>query len=569
MTDDLLVAYGGALKALGDGRIGGYLVRFGDPAQPDLAGDFFTRSTDFDLRDGDRVTLYYNHGLDPVLKKRKLGQGTLHYDDAGIWMEAQLALRDDYERRLYEDGILAGRMGLSSGTLPHLVEREPAGKAQRITAWPLGKDASITPTPAEPRLLVTSLKSLAAEPAAPQSTLSVTRNEEPRMTETTPMPDLNGVTERVDALSSTLNDFMKRMEDSPALRGAGYFSVDGEAADRSVRSLGDFLKAVQRGDERRLRSVYGSVKALNEDSGEAGGYLVPAEYNADLLKITLDQSPILSRVRRVPVRSNTGKYPALDNYLTPAAGTGQTAGAAGISPAKRAEGGAYGETEPDFLQIDWRVNDAISGYTKVTKELSADSPEAIESLLRMLISVADAAKQEYYVLRGSGVGEPLGVLNADAAIGVTPKTAGVFGYADALAMKARFKSVGSGGAWAVHKSMWPDIGSMEVGTGGAVFQANLGAELGSRLLGYPIDESEHLPQADNAGSVLLADFSAYLLFEKGGLEIEFSQHADFFNGNNVWRFSRRLDGQPWVRDKITLADPQGGYTVSPFVYLNA
>ncbi len=565
MPDDVLVAYGGAVKALGDGRIGGYLILFGDPQQTDLAGDFFTRATDFDIKDGERVTLYYNHGLDPVLKRRKLGAGTLRADDAGIWMEAQLNLRDAYERRLYEDGIAAGKMGLSSGTLPHLVERQPVGSAKRILTWPLGKDASITPTPAEPRLRVTSLKSLSATP--PYS-LEIRSNEENPMTDPIQTQEPAELNERVDQLSATLNDFMKRLEDSPALRGAGYYSVDGGAADRTLRSLGDFLKAVQRGDDRRLKTVYGSVKALNESSGEAGGYLVPAEYNAELLKITLDNSPILQQVRRVPVRSNTGKYPALDNYITPTAGSGQTAGAAGMKPAKRNEGGAYSETEPDFQQIEWRINDAISGFTKVTKELSADSPEAIDSLLRMLISVADAAKQEYYVLHGSGVGEPLGVLNAAAAIGVDPEADGIFAYADALAMKARFKAV-RGGHWFVHRSLWPDIGNMAVGgSGGAVFQAQLGAELGNRLLGYPIGESEHLAQADNPGCALLADFSAYLLFEKGGLEIEFSQHADFLNGNNVWRFSRRLDGQPWVRGPITLADPQGGYTVSPFVFFN-
>lgn len=563
MDDEVLVAYGGALKALGEGRIGGYLVVYGSAQQADLAGDFFTPQTDFDLRDGERVTLYYNHGLDPVLKRRRLGEGTLRRDAAGIWMEAQLNLRDAYERRLYEDGIQAGKMGLSSGTLPHLVEREAVGKAQRIRTWPLGKDASITPTPAEPRLRVTSLKSLSA--AQPVS-LNVRSYEEKTMTDPVQTPENDVLTERVDQLSATLNDFMKRLEDSPALRGAGYYSVDGGAADRSVRSLGDFLKAVQRNDERRLKSVYGSVKALNESSGEAGGYLVPAEYNAELLKITLDNSPILQQVRRVPVRSNTGKYPALDNYITPTAGSGQTAGASGMTTAKRSEGGAYSETEPEFQQIEWRINDAISGFTKVTKELSADSPEAIDSLLRMLISVADAAKQEHYVLHGSGVGEPLGVLNSAASIGVDPADDGVFAYADALAMKAHFKAI-RGGHWFVHRSLWPDIGSMAVGAGGAaVFQAQLGAELGNRLLGYPIGESEHLAQADNVGCVLLADFSAYLLFEKGGLEIEFSQHADFLNGNNVWRFSRRLDGQPWVRKPIKLADPQGGYEVSPFVY---
>jgi HK97 family phage major capsid protein len=563
MPDDVLVAYGGAVKALGEGRIGGYLILFGDPQHTDLAGDFFTRATDFDLKDGERVTLYYNHGLDPVLKRRKLGTGTLHADDAGIWMDAQLTLRDAYERRLYEDGISAGKMGLSSGTLPHLVEREPVGKAKRILTWPLGKDASITPTPAEPCLQVTALKHLAALPYS----LEVRSYEEKTMTDAVQTHEPEALNERVDQLSATLNDFMKRLEDSPALRGAGYYSVDGGAADRNLRSLGDFLKAVQRGDERRLKTVYGSVKALNESSGEAGGYLVPAEYNAELLKITLDNSAILQQVRRVPVRSNTGKYPALDNYITPMAGSGQTVGASGVTSAKRSEGGAYTETEPEFQQIEWRINDAISGFTKVTKELSADSPEAIDSLLRMLISVADAAKQEYYVLHGSGVGEPLGVLNAAAAIGVGPLEDGTFAYADALAMKARFKAV-RGGHWFVHRSLWPDIGNMAIGSGGAVFQAQLGAELGNRLLGYPIAESEHLAQADNAGCALLADFSAYLLFEKGGLEIEFSQHADFLNGNNVWRFSRRLDGQPWVRGPISLADPQGGYTVSPFVFFN-
>jgi hypothetical protein len=36
----------------------------------------------------------------------------------------------------------------------------------------------------------------------------------------------------------------------------------------------------------------------------------------------------------------------------------------------------------------------------------------------------------------------------------------------------------------------------------------------------------------------------------------------------VWRFKKRLDGQPWLLNAITLADPQGSFTQSPFVYLN-
>ena len=147
MNDEPLLAIGGAIKALGDGKVGGYLVRFTSADAPDLTGDYFDPMTDFDADDGDKVTVYYNHGLDGTLKHRKLGKGTLRFDDVGVWVEAQLAMRDEYERAIY--GMAeAGKLGWSSGTLPNLVERVDEGKAARITHWPLGKDASLTPTPA-------------------------------------------------------------------------------------------------------------------------------------------------------------------------------------------------------------------------------------------------------------------------------------------------------------------------------------------------------------------------------------------------------------------------------------
>ena len=80
--------------------------------------------------------------------------------------------------------------------------------------------------------------------------------------------------------------------------------------------------------------------------------------------------------------------------------------------------------------------------------------------------------------------------------------------------------------------------------------------------------SEHLPQDDNAGDVILADMKAYLLFERMGLNISFSEHANFTSDQGTWRFTQRMDGQPWLAGAVTLADPQGGYTVSPFVFHN-
>lgn len=144
---ELLIAYGGEIKALGDGKVGGYLVRFTDADSPDLENDFFTKDTDYDAEDGDRITVYYAHGQDATLGRRKLGKGILTFKDVGVWVETQLKLRDAYEKAIYEMAQ-SGKLGWSSGTPPHLVEREQIGKAYYVKSWPLGSDASLTPVPA-------------------------------------------------------------------------------------------------------------------------------------------------------------------------------------------------------------------------------------------------------------------------------------------------------------------------------------------------------------------------------------------------------------------------------------
>lgn len=98
--------------------------------------------------------------------------------------------------------------------------------------------------------------------------------------------------------------------------------------------------------------------------------------------------------------------------------------------------------------------------------------------------------------------------------------------------------------------------------------ANLNIGPDAPLLGYPIAYSEHLPQANSPYHVNLCDLSAYVIFDRQGMEIAFSEHVGFLEDQGTWRFTKRLDGQPWMRDSITLADPQGSYKVGPFVGFN-
>jgi len=155
--EEVLTIAGGEVKALPDGKVAGYLITFSDETSPDLSGDFFTPETDF----GSHKTspTLYNHGVDVKIGDRVIGEAQIKTDDVGVWVEAQLSLRDMYEKAIYKLAQL-GKLGWSSGTASHRVKREKIGKANKILSWPLGLDASLTPTPAEPRNLAISLKSI-------------------------------------------------------------------------------------------------------------------------------------------------------------------------------------------------------------------------------------------------------------------------------------------------------------------------------------------------------------------------------------------------------------------------
>ena len=128
-------------------RVGGYLITWGEPRQPDMQGEFFTPETDVGLDWYERRPVLYHHGLDGALKAAVIGViDTLAPDEIGLWAEAQLDLHKRYVRavrRLVDQGALSW----SSGSLPHLVEVEAGG---RIKRWPI-VEGSLTPTPAEPR----------------------------------------------------------------------------------------------------------------------------------------------------------------------------------------------------------------------------------------------------------------------------------------------------------------------------------------------------------------------------------------------------------------------------------
>lgn len=150
--DDLLIHFGGAVKAIdGNGRVGGYLVRFGSASERDTSDEYFTAETYLGPTDGNGSESLFHHGQ-PVVKglehlaDRTFAPISTKRDEIGIWAETVLDMADDYERKVFE---LAqkGKLGWSSGSAPHRVKKMRDG---RITSWPIC-EGSLTPEPAEPR----------------------------------------------------------------------------------------------------------------------------------------------------------------------------------------------------------------------------------------------------------------------------------------------------------------------------------------------------------------------------------------------------------------------------------
>jgi HK97 family phage major capsid protein len=605
------------VKMLGTNRVGGYLVVFGSPDARDLQGDYFTPETKFLLDWYDKRPVLYHHGLDGKLKTELIGAiDTLGMDDVGIWAEAQLDMHKRYcvaVQRLVDKGVLRW----SSGSLSHLVERDHDGF---IKVWPI-VEGSLTPTPAEPRMTnVSTLKHLYAEmgidfsdsPAGEDSLGDVeamqaktsngasdtsgfnnisfpkgedmsdeTQNKPPVQPEGDVQAKIDASIKRymesddnplrgeVKSLSDGVGKLLQLMEDEPAVRQSGYFTVDGGTADPEIKSLGDFMLAIVRNDQKRLQAVYGSsYKAQTSDSGAEGGYLIPHTFHNEIWQHAVQVSPILAGVNRIPVTSPVGTVPSYDYVTAPTAGSGDTADASGITTASRAEGGSYTETDLNLQQIKYSTNDAVSGLIKASKKMTA-AVSTIESILRTHITIAWSSKLVYFILLGSGNAQPLGILNSPAVLDVSPTTNNVFKLADKSKMQARFKNIGNRGIWLAHLSMMEDLEALEVGSGGgAVWLQNIAGAQPPSLGGYPISYEEHLPQADASGCINLVDLACYSLFEFGTMYIDFSEHAAFNTGQDSWRFGQEIDGKPMVQGKITQASPGSAYEVSPFVRFN-
>jgi HK97 family phage major capsid protein len=565
----------------GNVKLAGYLVRFGDASKTDLTGDYFTKNTDFGQVE--KSASWFNHRM-PVEYKGKrmayteqLPDATLKMDEFGIFAEIVLGARNEYEKMIAEWGM-KGLLGWSSGTAPHLVDRKTVGNATEILKWPLGLDASLTPTPAEPRNKVTPLKSISvtqdeAKPAPQDKREAVAEPE--TITIQTGVKTMELENEKLQEMLSQAAEAgaKKAIEATEAVKtsGGNVITVTVDESERPFKSLAEQAQAVKEyaisyGQKQHPRIKFlKAVQGASEGVPSDGGILLDPTLSPSVITPIHETGAFANDARKLPVSngSNSGWINGVDE-------TSRVAGSrwGGLRGYRLAEGDTVTKSKPTFRRINWEL--------KKYGVLVYDTNELLKDASQFAAIAEQGCREEIAfmlnddIFNGLGVSGPLGIMNSGALISVTRDTASNIKGTDISAMWQRLSLRSKANAkWYVNPDTAAQLDSIfAVGSTAVLFPYASYQPGGVRTLyGRPVIETEFNPSLNASGDILLADMGEYLLWEKGGVEMATSMHVEFLTDQEVIRFIYRCDGQPAAASATT--PYKGSNTTSPFVVLGA
>lgn len=307
-------------------------------------------------------------------------------------------------------------------------------------------------------------------------------------------------------------------------------------------------------------------KDLSETTGASGGFLVPAEFQAQLMSIMGEESFVRPRASRIPMRRRSIRIPALDQTGTT---SGQPHWFGGMIAYWQDAATEKTSTEPSFRQVELTAHKLVA-YTRADDELLTDSPISLEAFLSGPMGFAGviAWMEEYAFLNGSGAGEPLGVINAGATITEGRNTANTVVFDDFADMVEDFLP-SARGVWVISQSLMSDIIQLNGPTGNPsyIWQANARDGIPGQILGMPVIWTEKVPVRGSAGDVGLYDWRYYLIGDRQATTVESTKFDRWRYDQTSWRAVHRVDGQPWLSAPVTLQD--GTTQCSPFVVLGS
>jgi HK97 family phage major capsid protein len=336
-----------------------------------------------------------------------------------------------------------------------------------------------------------------------------------------------------------------------------------DTARGGFKTFGEFAMRVRHGcipgNEIDPRLKNASTTYGNEGTGTDGGFDVFPEFRKEIWQKVMDQENLLSRCAQLTTGSNSIVVPK--DETTP----WQTSG--GILAYWEAEAATVTQSKPQLQMESIRLA-KLMALVPVSDELLEDGV-GLESWLRAKAPMKMAAKLNTAIVRGSGVGQPLGILTAlttGSVISVAKETsqpANTVYFANINKMWARmYAPCRRNAIWLINQDIEPQLDAMAFDPAatskvpvylppGGVSNADY-----ATLKGRPVVPIESCSTLSVQGDIILVDLSQYWAVTKGtDVRTDVSMHLFFDQGLQAFRFTFRVNGQPIWGSSIT---PENG-----------
>ena len=288
--------------------------------------------------------------------------------------------------------------------------------------------------------------------------------------------------------------------------------------------------------------------ALNEGSGNDGGFLVPPAFASEIFMRAYDNS-LWDKTTKHTCGSNTNSlsFNAIDE-------TSRAAGSrfGGVQAYWDAEADQATTTKPRYNQVRLQLHKLLA-ITYATDELIADSGTAMEQHLFNIFGSEVKFKLGDAIVNGTGAGMPLGILNSAALVSVSKEigqAAATIVYENLVKMYSRVHAPSRANAvWLINQDIEPALFTMalNVGTGGMPVYLPAGGASEKpygTLFGRPVMPVEFCSTLGTVGDVIFADLSQIYSLNKGNTDMQTSAHIRFDYAEQAFRIVHRADCRP-------------------------
>ncbi|MGG1483493.1 phage major capsid protein [Peribacillus castrilensis] len=276
------------------------------------------------------------------------------------------------------------------------------------------------------------------------------------------------------------------------------------------------------------------VRALAIGTDAAGGFVVPDEYERNLIKKIEDVNIMRSLVTVIQTGSGTRELPFESDY-----GTASWGGEASVTP----------ESDASF-GIKTIGAHKLHTLIKVSEELMNDAFFDVEAYVESAFARRFGRAEEKAFINGDGVGKPTGLIQS-AADGTTGVLSGITGDNIIDLFHSLKRVYRANASWLMADSTVKVIRKLKDNDGQYLWQPGITAGQPDRILNRPVHISDDVPtMGAGVKSILFGDYKQYTVADRKGRTMQRLNELYAATGQIGFRSYARLDGKLLQPDAV-------------------